>query len=548
MQSIQNPNSKIQNRTKAIALAAMCLALFMTNLDDTVMNVALPKMQTSLDSTLSGLQWILNAYSLPLASLVLPSGTLGDIYGRKRVFLSGLVIFTIASAICGFAPNLGILIAGRIIQGIGAAALIPGSLSLVADTFPDPHERTKAIGIWCAVSGLALLAGPTFGGLLIDTLGWQSVFFLNLPLGVITFRIASRFVKETAQPSKRSLDVPGLLLSIIFLASFVCALTDGNTGGLQSPLIIWLYAIAGLSFVSFLYVESRSSNPILPLHLFKNPTFTVVTVVQVLVFFTLVSLLFVFSLFLQQVQGYSAAEAGLRFVPLNGTFVIASFVSGWFAARLGWRFTIATGTVMAGVAAFSLSRIAFDTDYGDIWGNLVLSGFGVGLTLSPLAAAAMSSVPPNKAGIASAILNTGTRIGSVLGITIQGTIFTQRLVSDFARSLSTWNLPSNLQEQLIADALHGAIKIPADLPANISVQAIHEAFSKAFVSGVHSTVLVASIALLAGAFLIVVFVPPMRDLEVENRKSKVESHLGSRKSEVESHLGSRKSEVESRKY
>lgn len=496
----------------------MCLALFMTNLDDTVMNVALPKIQTTLGSTLSGLQWILNAYTLPLASLVLPSGTLGDIYGRKRVFLWGLVIFTLASAICGLAPNLGILIAGRIVQGIGAAALIPGSLSLLADTFPDPNERTKAIGIWCAVSGLALLAGPTFGGLLVDTLGWQSVFFLNLPLGVITFKITSRFVKETTQPSKRSLDVPGLLLSIVFLASFVYALTEGSAGEWRSPLILWLFAIAGLSLISFLFVESRSSNPILPLHLFKNPTFTVVTVVQVLVFFTLVSLLFIFSLFLQQIQGYSATEAGLRFVPLNGTFVIASFVSGWFAARLGWRFTIATGTLMAGIASFSLIRIAPDTNYGDIWGNLVFAGFGAGLTLSPLASAAMSSVPPSKAGIASAILNTGTRIGSVLGITIQGTILTQRLASDLARSLSAWNLPSNLQQRLIADALQGGAKIPDDLPANISIQAMQQAINKAFVSGVRANVLVASIALLAGAFLIVVFVRPMRSLKVESRK------------------------------
>jgi MFS transporter, DHA2 family, methylenomycin A resistance protein len=513
----------IQNHTKTIALAAMCLALFMTNLDDTVMNVALPKIQTSLGTTLSGLQWILNAYTLPLASLVLPSGTLGDIYGRKRVFLWGLVIFTIASAFCGLAPSFGIAIAGRILQGIGAAALIPGSLSLLADTFPDPRERTKAIGIWCAVSGLALLAGPTFGGLLVDTLGWRSVFFLNLPLGVITFNITSRFVKETTQPSKRSLDVPGLLLSIVFLASFVYALTEGNTQGWLSPLILWLMAIAFLSLICFVFVESRSLNPILPLHLFKNPTFTVVTVVQVIVFFTLVSLLFIFSLFLQQIQGYSASEAGLRFVPLNGTFIIASFVSGWFAARLGWRITIATGTIITSAATFLLIYIAPNTDYGDIWINLVISGFGTGLTLSPLASAAMSSVPPSKAGIASAILNTGTRIGSVLGITIQGTILTQRLASDLARSLSSWNLPSNLQNRLIADALQGGAKIPKDLPANISMQAMQDAISKAFVSGVRANVLIASVALLAGAFLIVMFVPPMPIFKVESRKSKVES-------------------------
>ncbi|MCC5632405.1 MFS transporter [Nostoc sphaeroides CHAB 2801] len=219
-----------RDRIKAVTLAAMCFALFMANLDDTVMNMALPKIQISLNSGVSGLQWILNAYTLSAAGIMLPSGTLGDIYGRKRVFLTGLVIFTIASLICGLAPNLSILITGRTLQGIGAAALVTGSLSIIADTFPEPKEKAKALGIWAAVSGLALVAGPALGGLLVDTLGWQSVFFLNLPLGAIAFQVTSRVVKESKDPSKQRLDVPGLLLSVIFLASLTYTLTQGNAG------------------------------------------------------------------------------------------------------------------------------------------------------------------------------------------------------------------------------------------------------------------------------------------------------------------------------
>ncbi|MBE9037437.1 MFS transporter [aff. Roholtiella sp. LEGE 12411] len=495
-----------QSRVQAITLGAMCFAMFMTNLDDTVINVALPKIQMSLGSGVSGLQWILNAYTLPAASLVLTSGTLGDIYGRKRVFLTGLVIFTIASIICGFAPNLNILIAGRVLQGIGAAALIPISLSILTHTFPEPKEQAKAIGLWSAVSGLALVAGPLVGGLLVDSLGWQSIFFLNVPLGAIAFAISSRVV-PVINPKKQSLDLPGLVLSIVFLAALTYTLTESNNGIWQSPLVVWLLTIAGLSFVAFLVVESYSSHPMLPLHLFRNPTFTVVNFVSILLFFTIISLLFIFSLFLQQVQGYSAAAAGVRFLPMNAAFVTASLFSGWIAARLGWRFTMTTGLILASIATLLFTQINADTEYAKILWSLMLSGFGSGLTLPPLTAAALNSAPSSKAGIASALLNMSTRIGGVLGIAIQGTILTQWLTLDLKRSLMSWNLPYNLQERLIADALHGGAKVPSDLPTNISLLAWHQAFGNAFVSGLHAAVLVASVALLVGAILILVFVP-----------------------------------------
>ncbi len=496
------------NRVKLFVLAAMCFSLFMANLNDTAMNVALPKIQISLGSNVSGLQWILNAYTLPATSLVLPSGTLGDIYGRKRVFLAGLVLFTIASLICGFAPSLGVLIAGRTVQGIGAAALTPTSLSILADTFPEPKEQAKAIGIWGGVSGLALVAGPVLNGILVDIFGWQSVFFLNVPLGVISFWVTDRVVKKVMPPSKQSIDVPGLLLSIVFLASLTYALTEGNNGGWQSPLTLLLLSAAGLSLVAFLVVESQSSQPILPLHLFKNQTFAVVNVVQVLVLFTLVSLLFIFSLFLQQVQGYSAAAVGVCFLPINAAFVIASIGSGWFAARLGWRFTITTGLTLGSVMILSFIQTSADTEYGSAVWKLVLLGFGTGLAVSPLTAAAMSSAPSTQAGIASAVFNTSTYLGLVLGVALQGTIFKQRLASDLARSLSAWGLPSNIQNQLITDVLSGKAKVPNNLPPNISLLALHQATSHAFVSGLHAVILVAGLALLTGALLILVFVQP----------------------------------------
>jgi EmrB/QacA subfamily drug resistance transporter len=517
---LSSPDQANNSSIQAITLGAMCLALFITNLDDTIVNVALPKIQSGFGVSLSGLQWVLNAYTLPLASLVLPSGAVGDVYGRKRVFLTGLVLFIVASLICGFAPNLSILITGRILQGIGAAALIPGSLVLLVDAFPDLNDRTKAIGVWCAVSGLALIAGPALGGLLIDTLGWQSIFFLNLPLGVITFWLTLQFVQELQQSHQRRLDLPGIILSILFLATITYALTEEHRGAWASPLFVGFLIVAGVSLAAFIMIETRNPDPMLPLHLFKIPTFTVVTVVQVLVFFTIVSLLFIFSLFLQQVQGYSATEAGLRFLPLNGAFIAASFISGWLAARLGWRVTIATGLIGAGIATLSFIQINPDTEYSAIWGKLLLSGFGGGLTLSPLAAAAMSSVSPAQSGVAAALLNTSTRLGSILGITIQGNILARQLTSHLTASLMVWNLPATARDQIIAEALQNVAKISSTLPNNVSLPALHQAIRQSFVSGVHTTVITASLCLFTGAALILIFVPSISGSRLFRSSSK----------------------------
>jgi EmrB/QacA subfamily drug resistance transporter len=471
--------------------------------------VALPHIQISLNATVLGLRLILIAYTLPIACLVLPNGAIGDTYGHKRIFLAGLVIFTMASVFCNLAPNLTVLIVGRTIQGIGAAAISPGSLAILTNIFPDPKEKTKAIALWSAVSGLALVAGPAFGGLLVDTLGWQSIFILNLPLGIITFWMASLLPKEVKRPMKQPINVPGMVLSIVFLASLASALTQSNAGMGQPSLAVILLAFAGLSLIAFLLVETRSSHPILPLSLFRNPTTAVVSVSNILVFFSGTSLLFTFSLFLQQVQGDSAAEAGMRFLPMNGAYVIGALVSGWFAARLGWRLAITTGLMLNCIAVFSFISVGVDTEYGDFLWKFILAGFSSGLILSPLTAAMMGSTPSAKAGIASAILSVTARFGGILGIALQGKILSQSITSDLARSLSAWNLPSSIQERLITNALRGETKVPSELLVSISPSVWHQAFSQAFISGVHAAVLIASVALLTGALLVLAFVPPM---------------------------------------
>ncbi|MGA7934179.1 MAG: DHA2 family efflux MFS transporter permease subunit [Kovacikia sp.] len=495
------------DHTKAIALSAMCLALFMTNFEGTAMDVALPQIQKTLGANVTGLQWVLNGYLLPVASLLLTSGKLGDIFGRRWIFLLGLTLFTLASVVCGFAPDLELLLAGRVLQGVGAAALIPLSLTIVIAMFPDLKERTKAIGIWSAVSALAMVAGPGLGGLLVDGLGWRTIFLANVPLGVMALIMTIRGVKQDRNQPKQPLDLPGMVLSIMAIASLTCALTEGSNGAWLSPHGIGLLAVSGFSFLGFWFVESRSRHPIIPLSLLRNQTFIAIISTQTLVFFTSGGMFFILSLFLQQVQGYSAAATGLCFLPMNGAIILAAFSSGWVAARLGWRFPIISGLVMASIAILALTHTHIDTKYGEILWYLVLSGFGGGLTIAPLATAGMNSVLPDQEGIASAVSSISIQFGGILGIAIQGAILSQQLSSKLRQFLSAWNVPSESQDKIIANALHGLTKVSTDIPPTLSPLVLQQEIRTAFVSGLQVTLLVASLSMLVGIGVILFLVP-----------------------------------------
>ncbi|MEL6351077.1 MAG: MFS transporter [Cyanobacteria bacterium J06627_28] len=524
-------------KQQTLILVAMCLVLGMAALDDTVVNVALPSLQTNLAMSVSGLQWIQNAYLLPIACLVLPAGNLGDIYGRRKVFLAGLGSFIVASMLVGIATGSQMAIAGRLLQGIGAAALLPGSLAILSDAYPDKKERTKAIGIWSGVSGLALIVGPALGGFLVDTLGWRSIFYLNLPLGMLTVWLTIRVVPLGKTPRQyqhqpqnsqrlslpRRLDLPGMLLSVITLASFVVLLMgfDGITA--QS---LFLFCLTCGSAIAFVFVESTSTRPMLPLKLLQQPTFVAVFITNALLLFMLVSLMFLFSLFLQQVQGYSAAETGLRFLPLNAAFIVASLISGYLSARIGWRYAITAGFLLTGCAVLGLTQVQADTPFNRILFQLVLVGFGVGFTLSPLTAAGMgcaSSVPgisrpsgsssTRGAGITAALMNTSTRLGGALGIAVQGRLFSQGMKAHLAKSLAEIGLSQEDRVAILAEALdHGATRsaqLMSLLPIRnnlISLGGLESAIQDAFVSGLSNTLWMGAIALLIAAGLSWTFV------------------------------------------
>ncbi|MEL6161067.1 MAG: MFS transporter [Cyanobacteria bacterium J06623_5] len=494
-------------KQQTLTLVAMCLALAMAALDDTVVNVALPSLQSHLDITVSGLQWILNAYLLPIACLVLPAGNLGDIYGRRQVFLTGLIGFVAASILVGCSVNGPMVIAGRLLQGIGAAALLPSSLAILSEAYPNPTQRTKAIGIWSGVSGLALIVGPTLGGVLVDTLGWRSIFFLNVPLGLCTFWLTGQVVPAKV-PHRRKrpsqLDFPGMCLSVVAIAAFITLLMLGEGLSLRS---LSLASLTLVSAIAFVITESASARPMLPLSLFCQRFFTIAFITNAFLFFMLVSLLFLFSLFLQQVQGYSAIAAGLRFLPLNGAFISASIVSGYFSARLGWRKTITLGFLIAGIAALSLTQVQTDTPFRMLLVRLTLVGFGVGFTLSPLTAAAMSGAPEHHAGIAAALMNTSTRLGGALGIALQGNIFTSAMGTYLEQRLASFELSVLAQQSIITEALsHGATR-PTRLNQQIaesdllSFEQIENLVHQGFVSGLQQVLWVGAIALFISAGL-----------------------------------------------
>ncbi len=494
-----------QDRGKKLAtLAVTCIGLFMVLLDMTIVNVALPTIQSDLKASLSDLQWVVDAYTLPFAVLLLTAGTLGDRYGRKRVFLVGLVGFTLGSALCGFAPNLGWLIVGRVLQGAGGAALSPGSLSLLASAFPDNRERTQAIGIWAGISGLALAAGPLIGGSLIQVSSWPAIFFVNLPIGAIALFFGWRILAESRNPEARRVDVPGQVLAIGGLAALTYALIEGQSQGWTSPLILSLLAGAAALLIAFLVVEARVREPLLPLQLFKSAVFSTANAAAILLGFALVGTVFFMSQYFQGVQGYSALGSGVRTLPTTvGTFIAAP-LAGQLAARLSPRVPITLGGLLAGIALLLFTGVDPTSNYASIWWKLGMFGIGIGLMISPLTAAVLSATPPNRAGLGSSMVNTSRQIGSVFGIALLGALVEHQFSTNLLSSLTSLGLPASISQKIAdtiasAGAEAGSVHLSGRLP--ITPGALHQAIGQSFTDALHVSFLSASIALLGAALI-----------------------------------------------
>ncbi|MFI8875654.1 MFS transporter [Streptomyces sp. NPDC055243] len=421
-----SPAAPGSRRNRAVLLTVTCLGQFMVLLDNTIVGAALPDMQHRLHTELTGLQWIVDAYVLLVAMLLLSGGVFADRFGRKRVYLTGVAVFTAASVLCSLAPSVGWLVAGRVLQGIGAAALSPASLALLAAAYPVPQERVKAIGLWAGLSGIGLAAGPVAGGVLTDAFGWPAIFLVNVPIGVALLLLGLRSLEEARNPNAPAIDVPGTVLSVLGVGALTYGLIEGGARGWTSPVILAGFTAAVLLLAAFVAVEARRSVPMLPLRLFRERLFTVSNTAMVVVGFALMGSSFFFSQYFVYVQGSSILRAGLQTLPVSLAMVIVSPYAGRLAARYGFRIVVTTGMSLAGLGLLALGMVHADTGYGNVWWRLGVIGTGFALTMSPLTGAAMQAVSPQEGGLASGISSTTRQIGAVLGVALLGAIVRTR--------------------------------------------------------------------------------------------------------------------------
>jgi EmrB/QacA subfamily drug resistance transporter len=496
-------------REKVVVLLTMCFALAMAMLDNTVVNVAIPTIQRDLVASVSEIQWIIDGYVLVFASLLLSGGIAGDRYGRKRMFLTGLAVFTASSFLCGISRSSGELIAFRALQGVGAALLMPGTLSILTVTFP-PHERAKAIGLWAGVSGLALALGPTLGGYMVEHIGWESVFFLNVPIGIIAFLVAVRTVRESRSEHARRLDIRGLVLGTSGLLALTYGLIEANQKGWTDPTIVSSLAAAAALMGAFLWWEARSPHAMLPLSYFKIPAFAAGNTVAFSVSLGMFSIFLFFSLYMQLVRDYTPVQAGVRFLPMTLMIVVTAPNAGRIAQRIGSRAPMTYGLVLLGLGLLVMSRAEADTPYWMLAILFAIMGHGIGSTMAPMTAAVMNAVGPERAGLGSAMTNTSREVGGVLGIAALGTILFSKVSSAIGPLLGDAGLSPEQQSVIVAIARHG-VPNPAQLtPLGLTreqVAAVQQAFKDAFMLGFHRAVLVAAGILLVAAVIANRFVP-----------------------------------------
>ena len=405
----------------------MSLAAFMTYLDNNIVNVAIPTIQRSLHLSVSGLEWVVSSYLLTLAGLLLVGGRLADVYGRRRLFLLGLAVFTLSSLAAGLAGSGGVLIASRAIQGAGAALLMPTTLAIIVATFADLRERNMAIGIWAAAGALALATGPVLGGLISQHLRWGWIFLINGPVGVITFLIALRYVRESrASSAVRRLDVPGLVTSAVSLFALTYALIEGNVRGWTSPLILGGFALAAVAVAGFLAIESRAAHPMVELTMFRRREFSGGTGTMMIWAFGILGIYFFTSLYLQETLGFSPVKAGLAFVPMALCVALFAVIAPWMQARAGAHRTVASGMLLMVVGLVLFARLGLHASYASLLPGFMLFGAGAGLMNVPLTNAVMAATPTARAGIASALLNASREVAGLLGITVIGAVLSTR--------------------------------------------------------------------------------------------------------------------------
>jgi MFS transporter, DHA2 family, methylenomycin A resistance protein len=407
---------------KWLTLAGMSLGYGVVQLDVTIVNVAIASIGQSIGGGVAALQWVVSAYTIAFAALILTAGALGDRVGAKRVFMAGFAIFTTASLACALAPDVPILIAARAVQGLAAAILVPNSLALLNHAYPGEHARAQAVAIWAAGASLALTAGPLVGGFLIAIAGWRSIFLVNLPIGLAALWLTWRYAQETTRSPERKLDVPGQVSAILALGCLAGALIEGGNLGWSDPYVLAGFAAFAVAAASFVTIERSTEQPMLPLGLFRNPHFATTNLIGLLVNVAFYGLIFLISLYLQQVERLSALWTGLAFAPMTAAVFVPNLVAPKVAGAIGAGRTIAIGALGAAAGCLALLWVGQETPYGAMVAQFMAIGGGLGLLVPPLTSTLLGSVDKARSGLASGVLNSMRQTGSVVGVALFGSL------------------------------------------------------------------------------------------------------------------------------
>jgi EmrB/QacA subfamily drug resistance transporter len=493
-------------RGRWLALGVLCLSLLAIVIDNTIVNVALPTLVVDLDADVSELQWVVDAYTLVFAGLLLLAGTLGDRFGRRRTLLSGLAVFGLASATAAYAGGVEMLIADRAIMGAGAAFVMPATLSLVVSIFTDARERAMAIGIWAATAGVGVALGPVVGGLLLDRFAWGSIFLVNVPLCIVAVVVGRRVIPESRDPVARRIDWTGAALSGAALIAFVWAVIEAPSKGWTSAPVIAAGAFAVVAATTFIVQQRRAVDALLDLRLFRNPRFTAASTIIMVLFFALFGFLFLSTQYLQFVLGYSPSAAGLRVLPYAGAMIVFATVSAALVQRLGTKRVVTAGMLLFATGLAVAATVTAGAGYGRLAVALVLMGAGMGLVGAPANESITGSLPPERANIGSAVNDTTRELGGALGVAIVGSI-----MSSLYATRLTEGIPAGVPAPVVAaarESLGAAVQVSA---------AVADPAREAFVHAMSlASIFVALVAAL-GAFIAWCHLPARAGAQVDGR-------------------------------
>ncbi|MGW1073735.1 MFS transporter [Streptomyces sp. NPDC002537] len=493
-------------RSMAPVLLVLCTGLLMVWIDTTIVNVALPDIQDSLGTTFTGLQWVVNVYTLTFACLMLVAGDIGDLFGHKRVFLAGIAGFTAASALCATAPNIGVLLAARGLQGASGAVIMPISLSLITARGGGPKVRAAAVGIWSGAGSLGLAGGPLIGGLLVTRFGWAGVFWVNVPIGILTALAGHRILTGHRGHAGRTVDTVGMLLFATGVGSLTLGLIQADDWGWTSPAVLTALALAAALLAAFAGWELRTRAPVLPPALFRDRGFTLPNLAGMVTFFGMFGVLLFLSVHLQSFERLSAYETGLRFLPLTAATAVAAPVAGWVTGRYGARLPLAAGCAVSALGLLALTRVPMDDGYLEYAGPFVLIGFGTTLAVTPGTIAVLGAVMANRAGMGAGAVQTSRQIGGVLGIAVLGTVVIRHFRDRLPGALAALPLPP-AERARIADRLSSGGRPDVSGLSEAARTAILHPAGRALADSIQTAIGIAAVCNLAAALLVLVAMP-----------------------------------------